>query len=351
MRILVREIGEIDAHRNALHHLHVIACGIFRRKQRQNRTGGAANLRHAAFVVPARRIDMNLHGLQGLHVLELGLLEVRRHPNILERNQGEQILPRRNVLIDLNALARDDAVGRRHDSGVAQVEFSLIELGLCLFHLRLGLFSAGTLRSHLLRTGLRVLLCRLRLLLLLAGHLHCVSGSLFAGKRVVQRGFGGVGGVHSRVKLLLADHVFLNQRLVALQVGLRFGEVGVGLGHACLRSLELLFRLFHPGVRARYVGVCGAQITAGIDGDNRDVDIGRICVGHGAGQRGFGVLYRNFVIAGVQLGYGRARMHELVLRHIHLEHLTADARAHLDEMAIHLRVVGILAVGGVPPHA
>ena len=175
--------------------------------------------------------------------LELRLFEVRRHPKILERNQRQQVLPRRDILVDLNALARDDAVCRRDNFVVAQVELGLIELGLRLLHLRLGLLGAGVLRCHLLRTGLA------RTSASPAPALRCRGPRSRRPRRparwlrVGQRGFVGVGRGNSRVELLLADHVLLDQRLVAIQVLLSLDVVGLGLRHLCVRSIELLFRL------------------------------------------------------------------------------------------------------------
>jgi hypothetical protein len=42
--ILICQIGEVDADRDALHDLDVVAGGILRREERENRAGGAADL-------------------------------------------------------------------------------------------------------------------------------------------------------------------------------------------------------------------------------------------------------------------------------------------------------------------
>ncbi len=60
---------------------------------------------------------MDFYGLAGPHVFELRLLEVRRDPKVLKRDQSKQILARGQVLIDLNALAGDYAVSRGDDLG------------------------------------------------------------------------------------------------------------------------------------------------------------------------------------------------------------------------------------------
>jgi hypothetical protein len=156
-------------------------------------------------------------------VAQLRLLEVGGHPQPFQRNQHQQVLPRRDVLVDFDALAGDDAGRGRDNARITQVQFGHVELRLRLLHLRLGLLGAGTLRGHLLGPGLGVLQAGLSLRLALHGYLHTVDGSLLVGAGVGHGGLGGVGGGHGGVKLLLADDVFFHQRLVALQIGLRLG--------------------------------------------------------------------------------------------------------------------------------
>ena len=107
--VFVGQIGEVDAYWNALHHLHVISGRVLRRKERKHRAGGAADLGYLAVVVLAGGVHCNLDRLPGGHVAQLRLLEVGRDPQIFQRNQREQVLPRGDVLVDLHALAGDDA--------------------------------------------------------------------------------------------------------------------------------------------------------------------------------------------------------------------------------------------------
>ena len=72
--------------------------------------------------------------------------------------------------------------------------------------------------------------------------LACAAAS--AGLRRIGRG-------DRRVELLLADDVFFDQRLVALQIGLGLGVVGLGLSHVGLRRCQLLLGLCDAGLRAR----------------------------------------------------------------------------------------------------
>ena len=52
---------EIDADRNALHHLHVVAGRILRREQAEARAGGAADARNVAVILPLVGIHAEPH--------------------------------------------------------------------------------------------------------------------------------------------------------------------------------------------------------------------------------------------------------------------------------------------------
>ena len=125
---------------------------------------------------------------------------------------------------------------------------------------------------------------RLRLGFALVSHVYGVLGGLLAGQGIGQRGHGRVGNGRRRVELLLADHVLLDQRLVALQVRLRLGVVGLSLRHLGMGRGQLLLGLGHRGLEAAYVGVGGAQVAGRIDGDDGHVHVGRRGVGLGAGK-------------------------------------------------------------------
>ncbi len=71
---------EGDAHRDALHYLHVVAGGVFRRQKTEFRAAGSGDTLDGAGVIAAVGVDRKLHLLTHAHFLELGLLEIRGDP-------------------------------------------------------------------------------------------------------------------------------------------------------------------------------------------------------------------------------------------------------------------------------
>ena len=114
--------------------------------------------------------------------------------------------------------------------------------------------------------------------------------------------------------------------------------------------LELILCLFDSGLRAGHIGVGRGQAAACVDGGNGHGDIGSGCVGLRAGQLSLGVLDCDLIVRGVQFGDKVALLYHLVLCHIDLQNLAADARTDLNQVPVDLRVVGILAECPVPPH-
>ena len=118
-----------------------------------------------------------------------------------------------------------------------------------------------------------------------------------------------------------------------------------------MRRLELLFRLRHCCLGAADIVASRAQIASRIHREDGNIHAGCRGIGRGAGKRGLGVFDGNLIVARVELNDGVARLHDLVLFHIDFHDLAGDTRADLNEVAVDLRVVSILAEGGVPPDA
>src|SRR5271156_70163 len=151
-------IAKIDAHRNPLHDLDVISGRVFRWKQAENGSGSTANLGYLPVELAASvGIDRNDDRLVLVHLFKLGLLEICRNPDVIERDEGHHVLADADILAKLDAFAGDDAGLRGDDPGIAEIQPGLIQLGLRLRHHGGGLIGPGLLDGNLLRSSLRVL--------------------------------------------------------------------------------------------------------------------------------------------------------------------------------------------------
>ena len=66
--VFLGQIGEVDAHGNALHHLHVISGGVLRRQQAEDRACATAQVCHMAFPCATVGVHFDLHRIAGAHV-------------------------------------------------------------------------------------------------------------------------------------------------------------------------------------------------------------------------------------------------------------------------------------------
>ena len=66
------------------------------------------------------------------------------------------------------------------------------------------------------------------------------------------------------------------------------------------------------------------------------------------GKVRLGLVERDLVVGGVDVGQRIAGLHRLVVVDVDLDDVAGDARAHLVEVAVHLRVVGVLGKGRAP---
>ena len=110
-------------HRQALHHLHPVAGGIFRRQQREARAGARAGGKHRALESLAGiGVHREARLLAGPHMGEVGFLEIGFHPHIAVAHQREQGRGGIDVVAHLDLVhLGDDAVHRRMHHGVGQI--------------------------------------------------------------------------------------------------------------------------------------------------------------------------------------------------------------------------------------
>src|ERR1019366_1926302 len=73
-----------------------------------------------------KHINLYLHGLAGLNVGELRLLEVADNVGIRRRNDGHKLRAGLNELPNAKCTIANYPIDRRHDGGIAEIQFSLL---------------------------------------------------------------------------------------------------------------------------------------------------------------------------------------------------------------------------------
>ena len=122
-----------DAHRNALHDLGEVAGRVVGRQQREHRARGRRHaFDRAGDGVAVERVDRDRHGLAGMQVGELRLLEVGVDVDVVERHEAGEALARLHIVAALHGAVADDAFERRADGGERQVALGLGERRLQL---------------------------------------------------------------------------------------------------------------------------------------------------------------------------------------------------------------------------
>src|ERR1700686_2038245 len=120
-------LGDSDAHGNTLHDLGEVSGGVVGRKERELRSGRAADARDLSFTdAAAVGVDLELHWLARTNRCELGLLEVPRDPHACVSDNAEQGLSRRDELSYLDLLSRNLAGGRCGDVRVVELQLGVL---------------------------------------------------------------------------------------------------------------------------------------------------------------------------------------------------------------------------------
>ena len=117
---------ERDLDGNALHHLGEIAGGVVRRQQREFLAAGGRDAVDAAVHdLAGEHVDGDVDRLALAHVGQLGFLEVRHHIGAGDRHHRHQLRAGLHELADAQRAVADDAVDRRDDGGVVEIELGL----------------------------------------------------------------------------------------------------------------------------------------------------------------------------------------------------------------------------------
>src|SRR5271156_1423630 len=146
---------EDDFHGNALHHLHVVSRGVFRREQAQHRASGSGDGIDMAAKHAAVGIDTDLRLLPRLQVAQLRFLKVRGDPHILQRHHHQQALTKLYNLAGFHLFVRSHTIDGCNHFRVTKVEFGGFQRGLRLFHFGDLRTRVRRAHDHLMAAGLR----------------------------------------------------------------------------------------------------------------------------------------------------------------------------------------------------
>src|SRR6185312_5986992 len=240
--ILVLVRIENDAHRNALHNLHVVSRCILWGKEAEARSADAADCQNFAFIVATGCIHFDIDWLAGLHVLELRLFEVGCDPEIVDIHQRHERLAWLDVLTNLRRAMSDDAVHRRDHLGVLQIKLRLLECSFVLGCGGLRRVGARFGYVHLARTGTSAAQIGLRL----RQTRFCLGDARVGGNHVVvcalDFGCRALSCGHRSIVLLLRDYVSFDERLVTLHIRLSLRIVGNSRLFFGFGGVEILLR-------------------------------------------------------------------------------------------------------------
>jgi hypothetical protein len=142
---------EHDLHRDALDDLGEVAGGVVRRQQREllatrGRDAVDVAVEHHAGI----GVDGNRDRLARMNIGELGLLVVGDNVRRRERHHRHQLGPRLHILADAQRAVADNAVDRRRDDRVREIELGLVPQRLIAGNRRLRLGELGFQHVELL---------------------------------------------------------------------------------------------------------------------------------------------------------------------------------------------------------
>src|SRR5208282_5468518 len=138
-------VRELNAHRQPLHDLDVVARGVLRRQQGEGFTRSHGEAGDAAFKLTPAAVHVHLtaHPLADAQGGQLCFLEIGIDPDFRERADGHEALPHQDVVAGIDVAAGHYAVNLADDVGVAEVQLGLVQVAACLEELGLGLLDGG----------------------------------------------------------------------------------------------------------------------------------------------------------------------------------------------------------------
>ena len=118
---------------NALNDANEVPCRIVRGEQAEGGSAAGRKAVHHAFERLVRvAVDGDADALAGPDMFDLGFLEVRHDPHIVDRNDVEQGGARRDEPADADLAVADDAADGRTHHGAVEIDLGEIACGPCL---------------------------------------------------------------------------------------------------------------------------------------------------------------------------------------------------------------------------
>ena len=284
----IQRLVEEDFEGDALDDLDVVAGGVFGREEAE--AGAAAELEAIDVgleVAAWEGIDANADGLAGVHVGELGFLEIGGDPDVV-LDDGEEGLAGGGEVAGLDGLVRDAAGLGGGDAGVGELEGGVIDGGLC--DVDGGLCGAD----------------------LGIGGLDGGLGGLDGAACGLEAGVGGID-------VLLGN----GAEVLLVEAGVA-GEVDAG-------DIELGGLLGELGAGLIRLGLCLLDEGLGLE------------------ELGLGFLEGDLGVAGIELDEEGAFFYLLVVIEKDCLDLGADPGADLDDVSIDECVIGGLVAAGEAP--
>ncbi len=182
-----------------------------------------------------------------------------------------------------------------------------------------------------------------------SGLLHSLLSSRLIVTRSCYRSRAGFCGCQRLIVHLLGHFLFVQQRLVAVNVILRLHIIGFGSFQLSMRGGDAIFGVNDSGARVFHARCGELQLAGSIHGSNRNIDIQRLGRCFRARENRFCLFNRDLVVFRVDLYEHRPFLYVLVVVHIHFDHVPGNAAADRVEMRVHLGIIGGFVASQISP--